>query len=176
MRRDKLIWWKLILTWLFFLGLHFSYETFPNLLFQIIGEVGETTYFHMKMLFFAYIFSNLIELAVSREKEWPTAQKVYARMFVAVAYPWLTITIFFLSEAITGSMLEMPWEIVYANIVTVIGIYIALRLEEVFEAVELRPALKFSIGFLFLVALFTYIAFSLNTPEYFFQTPPGFTH
>jgi hypothetical protein len=176
MRHNKLIWWKLILTWLFFLGLHFSYETFPNLLFQIIGEVGETTYFHMKMLFFAYIFSSLIELAVSREKGWPTSQKVYARMFVAVAYPWLTITLFFLSEAITGSMLEMPWEIVYANIVTVIGIYVGLRLEEVFEVVEVRLALKALIGALFLVALFTYVAFSLNTPEHFFHTPPGFSH
>ena len=176
MKHDRLIWWKLILTWLFFLGLHFSYETFPNLLFQIIGEVGETTYFHMKMLFFAYIFSSLIELAVSREKGGLISQKIFARMFVAVAYPWLTITIFFLSEAVTGGMLEMPWEIIYANAVTIIGIYMALRLEAVFEAVALRPALKALIAFVFLVALFTYVAFSLNTPEHFFQSPPGFSH
>ena len=40
----------------------------------------------------------------------------------------VTQRIFFLAEAITGSMLEMPWEIIYANIVTGVGIYIALRL------------------------------------------------
>lgn len=176
MKRSKLNWWKLILTWVFFLGLHFSYETFPNLLFQIIGEVGETTYFHMKMLFFAYIFSSVIELVVQREAHTNFSNFIYARMFVAAAYPWLTISIFFLSEAITGGMLAMPWEIIYANVVTVIGIYIALRIEELFEERELRPALKSSIALLFLVASFTYIAFSLNTPEHFFQTPPGFTH
>ena len=53
---------------------------------------------------------------------------------------------------------------------------VGLRLEEVFEAVALRPALKASIAFLFLMALFTYVVFSLNTPEHFFQTPPGFSH
>lgn len=176
MTSKKITWWKLVLTWVLFLGLHFSYETFPNLLFQIIGEVGETTYFHMKMLFFAYVFSSLIEIAFVRDKQGDLSTQIYSRMFVAVAYPWLTITIFFISEALTGGMLPMPWEIIYANIVTLGGIYIALRLEEVFDQAEIRPALKVSILLLFFTALFTYVMFSLSTPEHFFSTPPGFDH
>jgi hypothetical protein len=174
MPKLKMPWWKLVATWLFFLALHFSYETFPNLLFQIIGEVGETTYFHMKMLFFAYLFASLLELAFARNREKYLGDLLYTRMFIAVIYPWFTITIFFMSEAITGSMLDMPWEIIYANVVTLAGIYIALRIEEVLDGVTYRPALKASIGLLFLTALFTYVAFSLQTPVHFFSTPPGY--
>lgn len=173
MNKPKLQWWKLIATWLLFLGLHFSYETFPNALFKIIGEEGETNYFHMKMLFFAYVFTSIVEYFIKRKKIVSHQNFAYTRMLIAVVYPWMTITLFFLAQAITGDMLPMPWEIIYANIMTVLGIYVALRLEEALEVIEYRPALKASILMIFMVALFTYVVFSFNTPEHFFETPEG---
>ena len=171
MKKAKLLWWKLIAVWVLFLGLHFSYETFPNTLFKIIGEEGETNYFHMKMLFFAYLFVSIVEFFVERKKITSVQDFILPRMFISVAYPWLTITVFFLSEAITGGMLEMPWEIIYANVITIFGIYFALRLEEALSEIEYRPALRNLIIFTFLIALFTYVVFSFNVPEHFFSTP-----
>ena len=173
MYRTKLQWWKLIATWILFLGLHFSYETFPNTLFKIIGEEGETNYYHMKMLFFAYSFSSILEYIIKRKKLISPQNFAYTRMFIAVVFPWMTITVFFLAEAVTGEMLALPWEIIYANIVTVIGIYVALRLEDALEAIEYRPAVKGSILMIFLMALFTYLVFSFKPPEHFFETPEG---
>lgn len=172
MNQQKLAWWKLITTWIFFLLLHFSYETFPNVLFKIIGEEGETTFFHMKMLFFAYVFSSLIEYFLQRKRIGSPDTFIFSRMFTAVAYPWLTITAWFTVEALTNSMLHMPWEIIYANVMTILGIYIALRIEELFEGQTLRPAFKGSILLLFLAALISYVSFSFNTPVHFFTTPP----
>lgn len=172
MDRPKIVWWKLIFTWVLFLFLHFSYEVFPNLLFKIIGEEGETTYFHMKMLFFAYLFASILEYLLKRNKIAQAQNFVYARLFIAVVYPWLTITIWFTAEALLGAHLPLPWEIIYANLMTVLGIYIALRLEEIFEGATLRPAFKGLVVILFLTALLSYVAFSLNTPEHFFKTPP----
>jgi hypothetical protein len=171
MKTTKLKWWKLIVTWLLFLGLHFSYETFPNTLFKIIGEEGETSYFHMKMLFFAYIFVSIVEFFIERRKIVSSQNFVYSRLFVAIIFPWVTTNVFFLAQAVTGEMLEMPWEIIYANIITIFGIYFALRVEEALADVEYRPAFKYSILLIFLVTLFTYIVFSFNTPEHFFTTP-----
>ena len=71
-------------------------------------------------------------------------------------------------------MLPMPWEIIYANIMTIFGIYVAIRIEEALEVVEFRPALKGSILLIFLVALFTFVVFSFNAPEHFFETPDDF--
>ena len=176
MNNKKLAWWKLFATWGVFLLLHFSYETFPNTLFRIIGEEGETNYFHMKMLFFAYLFTSLAEFIFQRGKITLVNSFLTNRMLIATVYPWMTVTIFFLAQAFTGDMLEMPWEIVWANIATAIGIYIALRMEQALYQVEYSPALRWVVTLVFASALLTYIVFSFNTPTHFFETPEGFSH
>ena len=172
MPRPRLNWWKLFAVWGTFLLLHFSYETFPSLLFRLIGEDGETTFFHMKMLFVAYVLVTLVELVI-RRKSLPSVQTfVYSRALIAVAYPWLTITLWFTAEAVGIKVPVIPWEIIYANVLTVLGIYLALRMEELFVDTEFRPALKAMILLLFAAAVLSYAAFSLETPVHFFTTPP----
>ena len=95
METRRLAWWKLFAVWGLFLALHFSFETFPNTLFRLIGEDGETTFFHMKMLFFAYVFVTLVELAVRWSRLESPSDFVYSRALIAVAYPWLAITMWF---------------------------------------------------------------------------------
>lgn len=176
MKSSKFNWVKLLAVWGTFLLLHFSYETFPNILFQIIGEVGETNYFHMKMLFFAYVLVTLVEFILQRNKISNPAAFLNKRALIATSYPWLTLTIFFTTQALTGGMLEMPWEIIWANLATGLGIYLALRLEEALDEVEFRPSLLWMVWVVFALALMTYIVFSFNTPEHFFETPEGFGH
>lgn len=172
MQRPHLRKWKLFAVWGLFLALHFSYETFPNTVFKIIGEEGETTFFHMKMLFFAYIFVSLVEFAFRRGSKGSTPDFLASRALIAVAYPWLTITLWFTAEAL-GFRIPIAAEIVYANIATVIGIYVALRLEEVFDCLVLRPSLRALSGLLFATALLSYVSFSFSDPLPFFTTPPG---
>lgn len=174
MTRARLPWLKLLGTWAGFLLLHFSYETFPNGLFKVIGEQGETTFFHMKMLFFAYLAASLVEFLVRRRRIASVAQFVSARLVVAVAYPWLAITLWFSAQALGVRLPVVPWELVYANVITVIGIYLALRLEEVLDAATFRPALHALVGLVFAAALLSYVAFSFTTPTDFFTTPAEF--
>lgn len=172
MSRPKFLWWKLIAVWIGFLLLHFSYETFPTPLFRLFGEANETTFFHMKMLFVAYVVISLVELVFRYKKLASISTFIYSRALIAVAYPWLTITMWFTFEAIGIRPPIIPWELIYANIWTLLGIYLALRMEEVFEGITLRPALKAMIILLFLTALLSYAAFTFNTPVHFFTTPP----
>lgn len=165
---------KLLAVWGVFLLLHFSYETFPNVLFRVIGEDGETTFFHMKMLFFAYVFVTLAELALRRSKVGPVLDFLASRALVAVAFPWLTITLWFGAEALGFKMPSLTAELVYANVVTAIGIYVGLRLEEAFDAASLRPSLRSLALLLFVAAALSYVAFSFKEPMPFFTTPPGF--
>ncbi len=174
MTRPKFAWWKLVATWALFLGLHFSYETFPNLLFKLIGEEGETTFFHMKMLFFAYVIVSLVELVVRRKGLASASGFAYSRALIAVAYPWLTITLWFAAEALGFTMPNLTVELIYANVVTVLGIYIALRMEELLDDVEFRPSMKALTVIVFACAVLSYTAFSFTTPMPFFTTPAGF--
>ena len=174
MRRSGLAWWKLAAVWALFLALHFSYETFPNPLFKLIGEEGETTFFHMKMLFVAYVVVSLVEFALRHSTLASPNGFVYSRALVAVAYPWLTITMWFAAEALGFSMPSLAIELVYANVMTVLGIYLALRIEELLDGVEFRASLKAMTVFLFACAVLSYASFSFKTPMPFFTTPPGF--
>ncbi|MCX7030176.1 MAG: hypothetical protein NTU62_08660 [Spirochaetes bacterium] len=61
---------------------------------------------------------------------------------------------------------------VYANIVTAVGVYAALRLEKVLDAASFRPALHALVGLVFAAALLSYVAFSFAPPADFFTTPP----
>lgn len=171
-QKVKFAWWKLIAVWVGFLLLHFSYAAFPGRVFQIIAEDHEATYFHMKMLFFAYLVVSLVEFFIRRKWIRSAESFVYSRVLIAVVYPWITITMWFTAEALGIRVPAMPWEIIYANIMTVIGIYLALRLEEIFEDTKFRPALKGMIALLFVMAVVSYVSFSINVPVHFFTTPP----
>jgi hypothetical protein len=172
--RPRLLWWKVVAIWALFLLLHFSYETFPNALFRIIGEEGETTFFHMKMLFFAYLFVTAVELLARRKTIRSLQSFAFSRMLIAVAYPWLTITIWFTAQALGIHVPVIPWEIIYANVVTLIGIYMAVRMEELFTETEFRPSMKVLIALTFTAAVLSYVSFSLSVPMPFFTTPPEF--
>ncbi len=174
MTTTPLKWWKLVSVWALFLGLHFSYETFPNALFRIIGEEGETTFFHMKMLFFAYVFVSLVELIVGRRALASPSGFAYSRALIAVVYPWLAITIWFAAEALGLAMPSLLVELVYANIATILGIYLALRFEEALDGVEFRNSMKALIVLVFACALLAYVSFTYTVPMPFFTTPPGF--
>lgn len=174
MKKSALSWWKLIAIWLLFLALHFSYDTFPNVIFKIIGEEGETTFFHMKMLFFAYVFVTLVEIFLRRTAIASLSDFIYPRALVAVAYPWLAITLWFSAEALGIAMPNETVEIIFANIATGLGIYLALRLEEALDGVAFRSSTKAMIVVLFMCALLSYVAFTFKTPMPFFVTPAGF--
>ena len=173
MKQRKLMIWKVLGTWILFLLLHFSYERFPNILFQIIGEEGETSYFHMKMLFFAYIFTTLGEYFIRRKELSNPISFPYARMLIAVVFPWMTISMWYSAQALGFVITNITLEIIYANIVTLIGIYFAIRADEAFENIEYRPSLRNLILLFFATALLGYVSFSFNTPEHFFTAPNG---
>jgi hypothetical protein len=172
LRSSKFPWWKLIAVWFGFLLLHFSYETFPNVVFKVLGEEFETTFSHMRMLFNSYMIVTLVEYFVQRSKISSPAQFWYPRLLIAVAYPWLAITTWFTAEALGFHITSLVIDLIYANITTVVGIYLALCLEEAFANMPLRPALKGLIVLLFAAAVLSYVLFAFNTPIHFFTQPP----
>jgi hypothetical protein len=172
MAKPQFRWWKFIAIWACFLLLHFSYGWFPNIFFRVIAEANETVFFHMKMLFAAYVLVSLVEFFLYRHASGSVSSFFASRALVAVAFPWLAITFWVLAWAI-GFTFARVSELLYANVTTLLGVYLALRMEEILDTVELRPALKWMVFLLFLAALVSYVSFSLNPPLHFFTTPPG---
>jgi hypothetical protein len=158
MPKTKFLWWKFIAIWVCFLLLHFSYETFPSLFFRILAEANETVFLHMKMLFVSYSLVSLAEFAFRRTLIKTASTFLASRALIAIAYPWLAIMFWFLAWAF-NVQLPLFWELIYSNIMTLLGIYLALRMEESFDEKEFRPALKWMILLLFVIVVIVYVYF-----------------
>jgi hypothetical protein len=171
MLKTKFSWWKVLAVWAGFLFLHFSYGMFPGFFFRLVAEANETVFLHMKMLFLAYTLVTLAEFVVWRGRIKSASSFLTGRALIAVAYPWLTITFWFLAWALNIHF-PLVWELIYSNVMILLGIYLAVRLEELVDGLEFRPALKWMILLVFVFAVFVYVSFSLNPPIHFFTTPP----
>jgi hypothetical protein len=163
----KFAWWKLIVGYLFFLLFHQIYDILGGgTLAAILGEGIESIYAHMKMYFYAYLAVSVVEYVRRRQQISRPGPFWMSRMLVASAFPWMSIAIWFVPIAL-GVELGSS-ELAYSLTLTALGLYFAIRLDEAFEGLEFRPALKSLIVLAFLAALITYIGFSFQVPDNFF--------
>jgi len=165
--KSKLLWWKLIAGFLFFLFFHQIYSILGgNLLGKILGEGFESIYTHMKMYFYSYLCVSAIEYFVCRKQITSTITFWTSRMLIASAFPWMSIAIWFIPVALGFDLGD--YELTYSLILTVFGFYFSIRLDEGLEGVTFRPALNALIWLAFAAALITYTGFSFHVPNNFF--------
>ena len=172
MEKGKFRWWKFIALWVGFLLLHYSYKWFPNPVFFILSGESETVFLHMKMLFVDYVFINLVEFYLVRNRIQSKGSRLANRALIAVVYPWATITFWLLAWAFHIEF-SIFWTIVYSNVTMLLGFYLALRMEDLFENIEFSSAIKWIILMVFTAAVIVYVSFTLNPIYPFFTPPPG---
>lgn len=166
--REKFPWWKLILGYLFFLFFHQIYGLMGGgTLAAILGEGIESIYAHMKMYFHAYLLLSLMDYLMHRKQISSGASFWTTRVLVASSFPWMSIAIWFIPVALGAELGD--YELAYSLVLTALGLYFAIRLEEGLDGVEFRPALKWLIWLAFAGALITYIGFSFHVPDNFFR-------
>jgi len=164
----KFVWWKLVVGFILYLFFHQVYKIFPGAFVAVLlGESISAVYPHMKMLFYSYLFVSLIDFSLNR-KTIKLTPFLYARMLILSTAPWMMIAMYFSLEAI-GIPLPGRTELVWGIIMTLVGIYLCIRLEEPFQAMPLRKAVKAMIILAFVGNVVTYLGFSFHVPTNFFQ-------
>lgn len=160
----KFQWWKLIVGYLLFVFFHQAYDILGGTLGAILGEGIESIYAHMKMYFYAYIVVTLIDYFLRRKDL--SASFWYSRMLIASSFPWMSIVIWFIPEALGIALgnFELP----YSLTITLVGLYFAFALDDNFENIEFSPTVKIFIWLAFIAAVITYIGFSFHVPDNFF--------
>lgn len=166
----KFPWWKLIAGYLLFVFFHQIYGLLGGgTLGAILGEGIESIYAHMKMYFQAYLLVSLIDYFLRRKQITSPGAFWYPRMLIASSFPWMSIVIWFIPVALGFELGR--YELAYSLVLTLIGFYFALRLEEGLDGLMFKPALKAMIWLAFLAAFITYIGFSFHVPNDFFIAP-----
>lgn len=168
--KSKFPWWKLIVAYLLFIFFHQVHDILGGgTLAAILGEGIESIYAHMKMYVYAYLVISIIDYFLRRAQV-PSASSFWTtRMLIASSFPWMSVAVWFIPVAF-GIELGNK-ELIYSLLMTVFGLYFAIRLEEGLERVEFRSALKAIIWVAFAAAVITYVAFSFTVPENFFIAP-----
>ena len=164
----KFPWWKLIIGFLFYLFFHQVHEIFPGSLPGVLlGEGIPAIYPHMKMLFYSYLTVSLIDYALNR-KRIKLEPFLYARMLILSAVPWMMIAIYFSFEAV-GIVLPFIAELAWGIFMTAVGVYLCILFEKPFEGMPLNAAARRVIVLVFAATLITYVGFSFQVPDNFFQ-------
>jgi len=165
--QTKFQWWKLIAGYLLFLFFHQIYDILGgNVLGVVLGERFESIYAHMKMYFYAYLVVSAIDYFLRRKLTPSPGTFWTTRMLIAASFPWMSIAIWFIPNAVGFELGK--YELAYSLVLTAVGFYFAIRLDEGLENVKFRPALNAMIWLAFAAAFITYTGFSFHVPDNFF--------
>lgn len=147
---------------------HQLHDFFPTTWAAVLAEGEQESIFaHMKMLFYPYLLLSIVDYILLHRKGKVSASFVYARLLILVTAPWLTMSIWYVPEAL-GIFMEGPVELIYSILISFVGVYLAIRMEEPLEATHYRLALKVLLWLAFLAALITYTGFTFHLPHYGF--------
>ena len=163
--KSKFAWWKLIAGYLLFVLFHQIYDLMGGgTLAAILGEGIESIYAHMKMYFYAYLIVSGIDYFLRRKDLKPAFW--YSRMLIAASFPWMSIAIWFIPEALGLNL--GSFELVYSLVITLVGLLFFFFFYDTLENIEFRPIAKTFLWIAFAAALITYVGFSFHVPDNFF--------
>ena len=79
------------------------------------------------------------------------------------------ITVFYIPDAL-GIVFEEPFVLIYSILISWLGVYTAIRLEEPLEAIQYRPAVKALLILFFISIIILFTGFTFREPYYEFFT------
>jgi len=165
---EKFPWWKLILGFVLFLLFHQVYDLLSgSVLGALLGEGIDSVFPHMKMLFYSYLVISIMDFFIKRKNGNLGSAFFYSRMLILSSAPWMMIAIYYALEAV-GIPLPGRTELIWGIIMTIVGIYLCIRMEEPLDNISLRNSMKALIVIAFVGTIMTYVGFSFHVPDNFF--------
>lgn len=136
---------------------HFLYDlSEKNKFIGIFSSMNESTWEHLKLLFFPMLFITIIELIVFRKK---ASELLPARVMGILTGLIFIVVTFYTFWGITGSLID------FVNIsIYVFAVFTAFMTEKIYRQKNIGPDLSVSITILITIALL-FVIFSFNTPN-----------
>jgi len=118
---------KIVIFWVLFLILHFSYDWIKNPIVAVFSGTNESFMQHAKIGFVAYSLASVVEFFLWGNQPGNPGSFLYSRMITSLALPWVMFIVYYIAPAFYGKpMPTIPLEIVYANIILlIIGVILA---------------------------------------------------
>lgn len=143
-----------------FMALYFAYKYIAWGPLKLICGITESNFQHYKAAFFSWILASLFEYVLIRRRVNDFETFFYSRTGTATILPWFVFILWYLGPAIYGKMPNIPLEILYANIITVIVGIFGTIFEQGLSKIKYFRELKIVILTLFAASLILYIVFT----------------
>lgn len=169
---SKYIYVRSLLFLAIFIGLHYMYDFFPNVIFQIFSGIDESVFQHMKDGFYSYIILSVIEFFVFKKKITDTTKFLFCRVFSLILYPWIIFLLFFFTRVVYPWQMYFVIEIISAQIVVYISILILGFIELDLMKLEFGKRLRVLLLILLALLIIEFTAFSFYLPWHDVLTNP----
>lgn len=152
---------KSILYLVLFSLLHFGYDWTQWGFLKHFCGINESVFQHLKMAFWAYLITNVIEYILIKGK---TKNFWFPRLFSTIIIPWIIFLVWYLAPAVYGKLSLAILEVFWAIFVTYIAGLIAGLIEKNFQKNDFTTGLKIAIIMLLIISALLYILFTYKVP------------
>ncbi|MGJ8454786.1 DUF6512 family protein [Pseudothermotoga sp. U03pept] len=154
---------KALLYVVFFSVLHFGYEFTELPFLKPFCGIDESVFEHIKMGFWAYLITSIIEYFFSRKRV--EAQIFwYSRLFSTILVPWSIVIVWYMAPAFFGHVESITLELMWAFTVVIVSGIVGIMLEKTVERVSLSSPVRMIILVLFVMSVIFYVRFSFSKP------------
>ena len=147
-----------------FIVLHYTYDFFPNIVFQIFSGINESVFQHMKIAFYSYIILAIIEFFAFKKKITDYTKFLFSRAFSAIFFPWIMFLIFFFTRVIYPWQMHFVVEIISAQTVLYVSMLILSFIELDIMKIEFGKRLKVILVILIILLIIEFTAFTFYLP------------
>ena len=151
---------KILIYVALFSVLHFGYELTGWDFLKVLCGTDESVFEHIKMGFWAYLFTSVIEFFAFKKKQnfWSS------RFFSASLVPWFIVVVWYLVPAIFGKIETLWIELAWAFAVVIISGLFAIIVETELEPLKISKGFKILVFALFVVSMIFFVRFSFGKP------------
>ena len=146
-----------------FIILHFGYELTQWSFLTPFCGINESVFQHLKMAFWAYLFTSGIEYLVIIKKK-RARNFWYPRLLSTVIVPWFTFILWYIAPALFGRIGCLILDLIWAVSITYGAALIAGIMEKVTEKSQVTVGFKIGVWILIIVSAFLYIRFTYRLP------------
>ncbi|MHA1471766.1 MAG: hypothetical protein ACTSQW_01565 [Promethearchaeota archaeon] len=147
-----------------FIGMHYLFKFFPNIITQVFSGINESVFQHMKVGFYSYLIISAIEFFVFKKKIADKTKFLFSRVVSMVLYPFLIFVFFLFTRVVYPWQMLNVVEIIFAQITVYISVLFLGFIEIDIAKLEFGKRLRRMLLIFLVLLIVEFTAFSFYLP------------
>jgi len=155
---------KVLIYLLIYSILHFLYDLIPVLPIALISGTNESIFTHMKIGFYAYFFTCLVDYQITKTQIESKNTYFWNTLLMSSLMPLFLFALWYILPVFLEHLEPMWFELTYSFLILVINGIMAANLEDSYSKTEYSKNTKIIILLLFISSIIIYSGYTFKTP------------